>query len=102
MELPNIRMKQAARVICRGRQRRETSRVIVSTPLCAELPTLQQQQQQLYHVSDQDGLHLCSAQVAQDVGGKQRRHLQDKHDNTTQLKIIKWMNRMRRVLSLTA
>lgn len=56
--------------------------VVASTPLCVELRTLQQQQssqQQLYHVSDQDGLHLSSAQVAQDVGGKQGRHLQDKH-----------------------
>lgn len=37
-----------------------------------------------YHVSDQDGLHLGGGEVTQDVGSKQRRHLENK--NTDDLK----------------
>ena len=37
---------------------------------------------ELYHMSDQDGLHLGGTQVAQDVRGKQRSHLKVKHKKT--------------------
>lgn len=36
----------------------------------------------LYHVSDEDGLHLGGREVAQNVGGKQGRHL-EKEEGTS-------------------